>query len=367
MAEELKLLIVDDSLIFRKAMEQALKGEPDVRIVGSVMNGVKAMEFINSSTILPDIVSLDVEMPGMNGLETLEAIQKSNEARGSDIGVIMVSAHTHSGAQITIKALELGAFDFIAKPSGESLVESMEMLRNSLMTKLRLFSVRRKRGAKARPPETPPPAKVAKAFVEKPPTVESVRAVVVGVSTGGPKALSTFLPALSEVVDLPIFIVQHMPPLFTATLAESLNAKCRHEVVEAADSADIRGNGIYIAPGGKHMVLRKNDNGFVCTALNEQPAENGCRPSVDVLFRSAAAVYNGNLVAVILTGMGTDGAKSVPLLKRAGAHCIVQDEATSVVWGMPGSAVATGQVDEILPLMDIPGAVKKEIFKRGWR
>ncbi len=369
MAEGLKVLVVDDSLIFRKAIEAALKDEKDVRVVGSVMNGLKALDFIKSSPVAPDIVTLDVEMPGMNGLETLKAIQEINESCGTDIGVIMVSSHTHNGAEATIKALEIGAFDFIAKPNGDNAAQSMEILRGNLLIKMRHYALRRKKTGRSPASVAAPVAPPEPRRIPFPPesscSLEAVRSVIIGVSTGGPKALTAMLPALSDAVDLPIFIVQHMPPLFTATLAESLNVKCRHEVREAVDGGEVKNNGIYIAPGGKHMVVRKKDGGGICTALNDQPPENGCRPSVDVLFRSAAAVYGGQMVAVILTGMGSDGAKAAAPLKRAGAHLIVQDEATSVVWGMPGSAVATGYVDEILPLAGIPEAVKREVGKRG--
>lgn len=373
----IKVLIVDDSLIFRRFVEEALSGESDIEIVGSVMNGAKALEFIKSASVQPDVVTMDVEMPVMNGLDALKAIQEFNATSGLQygIGVIMVSSHTKYGLDTTIQALEAGAFDFIEKPNEGGHDANRERLKKSLTAKIRQYTIKRKvlnrqpgsevQTAPARfapAPFTPKP--VMPAAGPRPAPGGAVRAVLIGVSTGGPKALATMLPELSATVDLPVFIVQHMPPLFTASLAASLNAKCRHTVVEAAEGSEISGDHIYIAPGGMHMVLRKNDAGRINIGLNAQPPENGCRPSVDVLFRSAASVFHGDIITLILTGMGSDGAKGAAPLKRAGAHLIVQDEQTSVVWGMPGSAVAAGIVDEVLPLADIPLAVKREVDRR---
>ncbi len=376
MAEKIKVLVVDDSLIFRRFVEEALRGENDIEIVGSVMNGAKALDFIKAAAVPPDVVTMDVEMPVMNGLDALKAIQEFNATSGSQygIGVIMVSSHTKYGMDTTIQALEAGAFDFIEKPNEGGHEANRDRLKKSLTAKIRQYTLKRKvlirqGGAEgqtaARPAPPPPPPKPATpAFSPKSVPAGAAKAVLIGVSTGGPKALATMLPELSAAVDLPMFIVQHMPPLFTASLAASLNAKCRHTVVEATDGMEISGDHIYIAPGGMHMVLRRTDAGRINIGLNGQPPENGCRPSVDVLFRSAASVYNGDNITLILTGMGSDGAKGAGPLKRAGTHLIVQDEASSVVWGMPGSAVATGIVDEILPLGEIPQAVKREVDRR---
>lgn len=373
---KIKVLVVDDSLIFRRFVEEALRGESDIEIVGSVMNGAKALDFIKSAAVPPDVVTMDVEMPVMNGLDALKAIQEFN-ATGSHqyaVGVIMVSSHTKYGVDTTIQALEAGAFDFIEKPNEGGVDANRDRLKRSLTAKIRQFTLKRKvlnrqQGAEGQPAparSVPPPAPKPAIPAASPRSIPvgAARAVLIGVSTGGPKALATMLPELSAAVDLPMFIVQHMPPLFTASLAASLNAKCRHTVVEASEGTEISGDHIYIAPGGMHMVLRKNDLGRINIGLNAQPPENGCRPSVDVLFRSAATVYSGDTITVILTGMGSDGAKGAGPLKRAGTHLIVQDEASSVVWGMPGSAVAAGIVDEVLPLMDIPQAVKREIERR---
>jgi len=184
----------------------------------------------------------------------------------------------------------------------------------------------------------------------------AIRALVIAASTGGPKALETLLPGLRERTDVPILVVQHMPPKFTQSLANSLSRQARGTVVEARDGDVVRAQTTYIAPGGKHLLLR-HDQGRLVIGVNEQPPENGCRPSADVLFRSAAVALRGDLVAVVLTGMGRDGTAGLGAVKRAGGYAVVQDEATSVVWGMPGSAVEAGVADEVMPLGAIADAV----------
>ena len=216
-------------------------------------------------------------------------------------------------------------------------------MRQQLFEKIDLFAQRRGRSA------------VAAALPQKPvaatPTARSGRfqAVAIGSSTGGPEALACLLPELTRQTSVPLFIVQHLPQGMTRYFAESLGRKCAYRVVEASDGETVEPRTAYVAPGGRHMVLRKQGD-RVSIALNDQPPENGCRPSVDVLFRSVADAYPRSVIAIILTGMGTDGAKGIGPLKRSGAYVIAQDEATSVVWGMPGAAVATSQVDEVLPL-----------------
>ncbi|MFQ5559061.1 MAG: chemotaxis response regulator protein-glutamate methylesterase [Nitrospinota bacterium] len=360
MVDKLKVLIVDDSRIFRSALEEALKNEAGIEVVGSVWNGVKALEYIRKSP--PDLVTLDVEMPEMDGLTTLRAIQRFNEEKQGppDIGVIMVSSHTHSGADATIKALEAGAFDFVKKPEGESASSGVKLLRELLAPRMRNFAFKAKKRAPKTTPPVSTPGKLKKEETSPGkillPGVKEV--VVIGVSTGGPKALVLMLPGLCEVVNIPILIVQHMPPLFTKSLADSLDSKCSAKVVEAKNDQKVANSHVYIAPGGQHMLVRRNEQQEVVLALNTQSPENGCRPSVDVLFRSAAMTYKKHVIAIILTGMGNDGTKGLGPLKRAGASVIVQDEATSVVWGMPGSAVESGLVDRIAPIEKIAETVQ---------
>jgi two-component system chemotaxis response regulator CheB len=341
--EPLRILVVDDSRIFRSAMQSALEGRADLRVVGSVWNGEKAVEFVRDSP--PDLVTLDVNMPGRGGLETLSDIKRLNASRPDlpPVGVLLVSALTERGAAITVEGLQRGAFDFIRKPDGPDEKENARLLQAQLFEKIDLFAKRRgwrsSTAAALRTPAVAPATHRAGRF----------QAVAIGSSTGGPEALARLVPVLTKQAAVPLFIVQHLPPGMTRYFAESLGKKCEQPVVEASDGQLVQPGAVYIAPGGRHMILRKQD-GRTVIALNDQPPENGCRPSVDVLFRSIAAAYPQAVLAIVLTGMGCDGAKGLGPLKRSGAYVIAQDEATSVVWGMPGAAAATNQVDEILPL-----------------
>ena len=348
MPEPIKVLIVDDSRIFRSALEQVLGGQSDIKVVGSVFSGGKALEFIRATP--PDVITLDVEMPGLDGLATLQEIQ-SLIAAGSlpkSLAVVMVSAFTRRGADITVKALEAGAFDFVTKPSTASMEESLARLRDEVLPKVR--------AAARRPHVTGAGAAVLARPAAASRRTKPVNVIVIGASTGGPRALGVLLPELSARVELPILIVQHMPAGFTRSLAESLARQTGKHVLEAADGMRLEPRTTYIAPGGKHLLIRGSGVNAQ-TGLNEQPPENGCRPSADVLFRSAATAFGSHAAAIILTGMGRDGTAGLAAMKRAGAYVIAQDEASSVVWGMPGSAYEAGVTDELLPLERIAEAV----------
>ncbi|MBD3315009.1 MAG: chemotaxis-specific protein-glutamate methyltransferase CheB [Chitinivibrionales bacterium] len=359
MSDNLSVLIVDDSLIFRHVVTDALEKEAGIHVAGSVRNGAKALEHIQRSP--PDLVTLDVEMPEMNGLQTLTEIKKIERERGGgEIGVIMLSAYTRKGADITIRALELGAFDFVAKPQGTSEVDSVQRLKASLLPKIHYFASRKSLSGRV----AALPDSVARAPRKTTPATEEIKALLIGVSTGGPKALTRIMPDLCKKVTVPTLIVQHMPETFTTSLAESLNKRCLHTVKEAREGDVVERETVYIAPGGRHMVLRRGIGGKPIIALNQHPPQNGCRPSVDVLFRSAPEVLGGRFVAAIMTGMGKDGADSLRAINRAGAHIIAQDEASSVVWGMPGSAVATGYVDHVVPLDNIPAVIARIVNER---
>lgn len=342
--EPLKVLVVDDSRIFRAALQEALGGQAEIRVVGSVWSGEKALEFIRNSP--PDLVTLDVNMPGQGGLETLTEIQRINGSRPDQlpVGVLLVSALTERGAAVTVEGLERGAFDVIRKPDGPDEKANAALLRHLLLEKIALFAQRRRRPPlSSTAPQPKPPAAPSSDRAGR------FKAVAIGTSTGGPEALARILPALTKRTSVPIFIVQHLLQGMTRFLADSLTRKCDYRVVEATDCEVVQPRTAYLAPYGRHMVVRSRE-GRVTIALNDQPPENLFRPSVDVLFRSVAAAYSQSAVAIILTGMGTDGANGVAVLKRSGAFVIAQDDATSVVWGMPGAAVATNQVDLVLPL-----------------
>jgi len=361
----IRVLIVDDSRLFRFAVAGALTDEQGMVVAGSERNGLTAMEFLRINAEI-DVVTLDLEMPEMDGLETLKAIRELNASRPREreIGVIMLSAHTTQGAQSTIAALSAGAFDFIAKPAEASQADSMASLKLQLPQRIRACHQRLRRSSR---PTLMPLAAKPDAGLRRPPFTSTptprpgqIQAIVIGVSTGGPRALLTLLPRLTSLTRLPIMIVQHMPPKFTASLAESLAKLCGSTLVtEAVDNDPITPEHVYIAPGGKHLIVRRTITNQIVCGVNENPPENALRPNVDVMFRSAAQVWGGSVVAVILTGMGADGTKGLAPLKRAGAPVIVQDEASSVVWGMPGSAVSAGLADQVLPLESIADAVAK--------
>jgi len=370
MSDEARILIVDDSRIFRAALEAALGGQNGITVVGSVFSGTKALEFIRAKP--PDLVTLDVEMPGMDGLQTLKAIQEVNATRapGTEIGVIMVSSFTRRGGEVTMRALEAGAFDFVTKPAGASVDSSLEQLRQDLVPKIRLFVAQRNRRL-VRPP-TPLPAGPARPIIppqggisgEVPLRSCRIRAILVAASTGGPRALGILLPNLCHRVEVPVFVVQHMPSDFIDSLAEQLARQTGRAVVVAGDGQVVRARTIYLAPGLRHLVLRADAAGQLLTGWSEQPPEAGCRPSANVLFRAAAAAIGGGTVAVVLTGMGNDGVTGLGPLKRAGGYAIVQDEETSVVWGMPGSVVEAGLADAVLPLGGIAAAVESLVNQR---
>ena len=341
-AESLRVLIVDDSRIFRAALQDALEGRANIRVVGSVWSGEKALEFIRQTP--PDLVTLDVNMPGQGGLETLSEIQAFNASRPDlpPVRVLLVSALTERGAAITVEGLQRGAFDFIRKPDGPDEKANAVSLQQQLLEKINLFAQRRARLSSTVSKPVPPAAPRC----QRP---GRFHAIAIGSSTGGPEALTRLLPVLTTHTSVPLLIVQHLPAGMTGYFANSLGRRCGYRFVEASHGEAVQPGTAYIAPGGRHMIVRKQED-HVVIALNDQPPENGCRPSVDVLFRSVATAYPESAIAIILTGMGCDGAKAIGSLKRNGAYVIAQDEASSVVWGMPGAAAATNQVDEVLPL-----------------
>jgi two-component system chemotaxis response regulator CheB len=361
-----RVLIVDDSKPFRSILEKIISSIPGVQVVGSVGKGLDALEFLQMRTV--DLVTLDVEMPDMNGLETLQKMIEKKASFKAMPDVLMISSLTRTGSDITLKSLELGAFDFIAKP-GPSMQNPQEhlvrLLKNTITTwKTRhaLQAVRASSGAVDKNARViQQPAGFSYSLSSPSPHTKPVMAVVLGVSTGGPKSLAEMLPKLCMTTDVPILMVQHMPPNFTKSLADSLGAKCRHKVVECEPGMVVESEHVYIAPGGYHMTVRSRGTSFVLET-NQDPHENGCRPSVDVLFRSAARSYpDDSLVGIILTGMGNDGTPSLPEMKKKNAWLIAQDEESSVVFGMPRAAAATGLLDKVASLAHISDAVLERI------
>ena len=350
---KIKVLIVDDSRVFRSLVANTLSKDSRIDIVGSVGDGTQAIEFLKKNPNTVDFVTLDIEMPIMNGEDTLKQIQVLNKLPTSrkKIEVIMISSLTQDGANVTMRTLANGALDFIAKPENKNITDSNRALEEGLLKKILDYNEYSKIVHKPIVRPTAVQQRHNKA-------VGSPDAIIIGVSTGGPKALTNMLPHLCRITKLPILIVQHMPEKFTKSLADSLNRVCDYEVIEAKAGDKIVNSKVYIAQGGSHMLVKKQGLDFVIEQNKSQP-ENNCRPSVDVMFRSASMAYKGKLISVILTGMGNDGTKSLSQLKRAGSYVIIQDKATSVVWGMPGSAMNSGNVDEELPLLEIPKRIKE--------
>ncbi len=335
-----RVLIVDDAVVVRKTLSDVLARDPDLEVAGTASNGRFALA--KFPALKPDIVLLDIEMPEMDGLETVRQLRKID----SRIPIIMFSTLTEHGASATLEALALGATDYVTKPSSRDMAETLEAVSRELIPRIRALC--HLPGAHAVPaPKLPPPYPIA----WRPSLWAPVQVVAIGVSTGGPDALARLLPSLPANLPVPIVIAQHMPPIFTALLAARLAAKSAIPVRECVSGEALEAGCATLAPGDFHMVVSQED--VTRLRVNQEARENFCRPSVDVLFRSVAKVYGGRALAVILTGMGQDGLTGCEALRAAGARIYVQDEASSVVWGMPGFVARSGLADKILPLDQI--------------
>ncbi|MEQ1884262.1 MAG: chemotaxis response regulator protein-glutamate methylesterase [Bryobacteraceae bacterium] len=344
----IRVMVVDDSVVIRRLVTHALEKDPVLEVVGSAADGVLALERIRYCK--PDLITLDIEMPEMNGLELLPRLRSAHP----DLRVIMFSTLTERGASATMEALSLGADDYVTKASSAgSLDRSMAALEAELIPKIKQFFTLETAGAVT---AVQPPPVAARPRQANPPA--SPQVVVIGISTGGPTALGNILPQFPAHFPLPILIVQHMPPVFTRLLAERLHATCKLKVLEAAHGMKLEAGHAYIAPGDYHMRLRREGTNVII-ALDQGPQESSCRPAVDVLFRSALEIYGANCIAAVLTGMGYDGLKGAVDLNAAGAYVIAQDEESSVVWGMPGAVVNAGVANAVLPLTGVVPHVLK--------
>lgn len=343
--DRIRVMVVDDSVVIRRLVTQALEQDPMIEIVGTASNGAIGLQRIPQFT--PDVITLDIEMPDMNGLEMLRRIRREFP----HLRVIMFSTLTERGAAVTMQALTLGADDYVTKASNEgSLDRSLARLREEMIPKIKQFF--REAAAPAAAVPAPSSAVAVPVTGKKPPVPQMMlrpKVILVGVSTGGPAALAEMLPSFPASFPLPILLVQHMPPLFTRLLAERLNATCQLAVEEAKESDLVEPGRILIAPGDFHMKVASR-GGAVRVCLDQSPRQNSCRPAVDALFVSASELYGGAVLAVVLTGMGQDGLHGAKLLKAQGARVLAQDEASSVVWGMPGAVVHAGIADRVLPL-----------------
>ena len=365
--DKVRVLIADDSAVMRRIIASALQKDPAIEVVGFAANGLQAIEAIK--TLSPDVLTLDIEMPVMDGLTALREIRKTNKY----LPIIMFSSLTHKGAQAAVMALTAGASDYVGKPaaSAGSIDGAFKVLETELIPKI-IGLAKRVKSRQAREINSPDakstrPALNPKINPELEPIrpksiginagqsvipIKPVQAICIGVSTGGPMALMQVFSQISVPLIVPIFIVQHMPPSFTGLLAARLSAAGVMTVKEAEEGEIALGGTAYIAPGGFHVTLEKVGTKTIIH-LNTEPPENSCRPAVDVLFRSAAEAYGGGVLAVILTGMGYDGLKGSQAIATKGGQIIAQDEATSVVWGMPGAVVQAGLANAVLPIEKI--------------
>ncbi len=350
----IRVLVIDDSALVRKVLTQIIDGEPDMEVVGVAPDPIVARDMIK--LLSPDVLTLDVEMPRMDGLDFLDRLMRLRP-----MPVLMISSLTERGSEATFRALELGAVDFIAKPKLD-VQSGIQSYAEEITEKLRV-------AARARPRRRVPQASLAPVApslsadvvlpCEPGRYLSTERIIVVGASTGGTEAIRDFLMGMPA--DAPgMLITQHMPEAFTRSFAQRLDNCCSLSVKEAEDGDRVLPGHVYVAPGHSHLLLRRSGANYV-TQLSQAPAVNRHRPSVDVLFRSAANCAGRSAVGVILTGMGKDGAQGMLEMKQAGAHNFAQDEATCVVFGMPREAIAAGAVDEVAPLGDLAGRVLSQV------
>lgn len=356
--EPLRVMVVDDSVVIRGLIARWIEAEPDMVVAASLRTGLDAVNQVER--VNPDVAVLDIEMPDLDGISALPLLL----AKKPHLVVIMASTLTRRNAEVSLKALSLGASDYIPKPESTRERNAAETFRRDLIEKIRHLGARRRRSPATvtSPPLAPSADRGYDSHVRPVPPAQPVlrpfgtvapRALLIGSSTGGPQALMSLIAELGPVIDrVPVLITQHMPPTFTTILAEHLARASRRPARESVDGEPVKPGQVYLAPGGRHMRVARQGSGTVI-ALDDGPPVNFCKPAVDPLFTSAIGVWQGAILAVVLTGMGSDGTRGGRELIAAGGSIIAQDEATSVVWGMPGSAANAGICSAILPLGQI--------------
>jgi two-component system chemotaxis response regulator CheB len=343
----IKVLVVDDSVVVRRLVSDALSSDPAIEVVGVAQNGSIALHKVEA--LKPDLITMDIEMPVMNGIETVAALR----AKGVKTPIIMFSTLTAHGAAATLDALAAGATDYVTKPTNTGdMTQAVHVIGAQLLPRIK--------GLFRSPSSTRLPTKLAPSRA----VYATPRVVVIGSSTGGPEALSKVISAFPRPLPVPVLIVQHMPPLFTAQLAARLDRNGPHRVIEAKGGERLEAGTMYIAPGDFHMEV-VSDRGHVSTKISHGEQVNFCRPSVDVLFKSSAAVYGADQLGVVLTGMGADGREGARAIVDAGGRIYAQDEATSVVWGMPGAVATAGLAHSLFPIDDVAGAIARAVESRS--
>jgi len=339
----IRVLVVDDSVVIRKLLGDLFAQDPAIEVAGFAADGRSALAKVAARQ--PDLVTLDIEMPEMDGLATLAELRRSYPR----LPVIMFSTLTERGASATLEALALGATDYATKPSNTGSASlAAEAIRLDLIPKIKALCA-----------ETPHPAPVAAPSKARWPGSHRIDIVAIGSSTGGPNALMSVIPNLPPDFPVPVVITQHMPPIFTSSLAQMLGKRSVLVVEEAREGASLAPGHVWVAPGDFHMTIT---GGSPRLSLSQGPPENSCRPAVDVMFRSVAAVYQSRVLAVVLTGMGADGTAGARCIRSAGGEVIVQDQSTSVVWGMPGSIHANGLANAVYPLPDLAPEITRRVM-----
>ena len=351
---KIRVLVVDDSTVIRRLLTDALSSDPGIEVAATAPNGRIALAKIPQ--INPDVITLDMEMPEMDGIATLVELRKLYPK----LPVIMFSTLTQRGAEATLDALSKGANDYVTKPANVgSVTAALQNVRMELLPKIKAFC------PWFASPLAPPPrvrtGSGATSVLDRiaAPRKQRIDIVAIGVSTGGPSALQAVITRLPANLPVPIVIVQHMPPIFTKHLADRLNQLSELDVYEGARGDSLAPGGVWLAPGDYHMFVRRDGN-QVRIDTNQQTPENSCRPAVDVLFRSVAEVYGAHVLGIVLTGMGQDGTRGAAVIRDAGGQILAQDEATSVVWGMPGAVVQAGLASKILPLDQVASEIMRE-------
>lgn len=348
----IRVMVVDDSVVIRKLLKTVIEREADMEVVAVAQNGNIALRKMDQ--VAPDLITMDLDMPELDGLDTIRELRN----RGLKTPVIMVSAATYQGAEQTLDCLNAGADDFILKPKqAKSFEESVRLIRVELLPKIRALQSVMFEEPVVEEKRVDVPLRTKDSEISK------VSAIVVASSTGGPAALDCLFEHLGGSLDVPVYVVQHMPAEFTLNLARRLNEKHPLTFQEGTHGLYPQANNVYIAPGGFHMKLSQNVDGDLTLLNNTHPPENYCRPAADVLFRSAAGVYGNEILGIVLTGMGKDGANGSSVIVSCGGSVYVQDKASSVVWGMPGSVVEAGCASEVLSIEDIAAKVRHLLGK----